>query len=126
MKHFDFEKHFTNKNKIRPPTEWAKFFEARRISNTKVGEVLGVTSAQVWNWFTGYTTISKKHVAELEELKEMFLYWEEQNGRLFNSPDPVEERCPHYEDGVRFGVDFDKFDVCDECELRNSCQGLQN
>lgn len=62
-----------------------KFFSDRYISNAKIGKVIGVSGVLVGKWFSGGKPIPKEREVKLLELKQEFIEWENEHGRMFNS-----------------------------------------
>lgn len=124
------------------------FFVKRHVTQYKLAIVLGCQVSGVNAWFTGKNPIPANWKVKLETLRNMFLEWEKSRGYMFNSeehlaivnkpklPPPTPKKvpielpkfatvplypCPYKKDGLNFGLDYNEYDVCDDCYLSVAC-----
>lgn len=120
------------------------FFKERQITLSRIAQVLELTSQVVYQWFNGRIKVPEYRKKELYTLQQKFLDWEEEHGMMFNSeehrlklktdllkpktkpPTPKIKNvpyhpCPYEKDGLQFGLDYDEYDVCDDCYLNVAC-----
>ena len=133
MKDFDLVNQFQLERPKEPtPSDVADlrdFFRERHANNYKIADALECRPQQISMWFNGHQSTPAKWKTELENLRDRFIEWEKIHGRVFNSlltinkpPIPV-SKCPYYKDhDVRFGIDFDQYDVCEGCDLKSDCK----
>jgi hypothetical protein len=128
--------------------ELRNFFVERRVSSYKLVKILGCQPSGLSSWFNGKLPMPAKWQAKLEALKNMFIEWEKVHGYMFNSeehllivnkpkpPPPTPKKvpvelpkfasvplhdCPYKKDGLNFGLDYNEYDVCDDCYLSVAC-----
>ena len=124
------------------------FFVKRHITQYRLAEVLGLYQADIGAWFSGKRLMPEKHKVKFEALRNMFIEWEKIHGYMFNSekhllivnkpklPPPTPKKvavelpkfkyvplhdCPYKKDGLNFGLDYNEYDVCDDCYLSVAC-----
>ena len=127
------------------------FFRKRRIIYAKIGEALGCTSQRVNSWFNKQYNLTTEWKAKFESLMHAFIEWEEAHGYMFNSEEHIAaykskpgpptlkpvignlprykyvplHDCPYAKDGLRFGFDYDEYDVCDDCYVKIVCMNYK-
>jgi ribosome-binding protein aMBF1 (putative translation factor) len=62
-----------------------EFFSSRGISQNKLAETIGISVFIMHCWLNNKIKIPEKRIRQLEELKNMIIKWEEENGKKFNS-----------------------------------------
>jgi predicted acyl esterase len=87
-----------------------------------LANILEVPCSQLASWFYGKIKMPSHILEELEQIKEQFLKWEAKHGYMFNSRPKPKPICPYAESGLKFRRDFDKYTVCDGCNLRSACE----
>lgn len=133
MKDFDLVEQFQlERQKESTPSDVADlrdFFRERHANNYKIADALDCRPQQISMWFNGHQSTPNKWKIELEKLRDRFVEWEKIHGRVFNSDahlltinTPI-SKCPYYKDyDIRFGIDFDQYDVCEKCDLKSNCK----
>ena len=131
MKDFDLEKEFavTKHKPVTSPHPLKQFFADRLISQSMLAKVLDVTKVQISLWLNGCRHFPDKWLSELNEIKGRVLVWEDIHGCLFNSQaiiaqeKEVEELllCPYDDEDIKFGLSYDVYLECAECDLYKEC-----
>jgi hypothetical protein len=114
------------------PHELKPFFDTRRIHYAKIAKVLELGDKQkayISYWLAGSRPIPKDKEESLYVLKQMFDKWEKIHGRIFNhnvmitnNTIPIDDsKCPYEKHGIKFGIDYNEYDVCDKCDLKSEC-----
>jgi hypothetical protein len=126
-----------------------EFFEKRQITVYKLAQVLDISSAGVYDWFNGRFKVPKHHKKNLYAIQQIFIDWENEHGMVFNSEEHLLKQkadidkpktkpptpkivlpkfttvplhdCPYTKEGLNFGLDYNEYDVCDDCFLSTAC-----
>ena len=147
---FDLEKYFINvppEPNLSEVGMLKTFFKERRITYTKIADAIGSTLQRVNSWFNIQDKMTAEWKIKFDALKNMFLEWEKSRGYMFNSPEHISayrqrpgpptpkkvaielpkfksvplHDCPYKKDGLNFGLDYNEYDVCDDCHLSVAC-----